>query len=440
MLRYCIIGLFISGIALAQTSQPANSLQLALEDAVDRPSPAERKKAADALASRKETIDDWLAAAKSFGNYQKTAPGVRRDTVELWTGKAAQNYSIITYIPTSYDPSKPAPLLLALHGTAGAGDEMVEMWRPTAERGGFIVIANTEPLAKEGYTFKSEERLAAMYTIRWARRIFNINENKIFSTGISRGGHLSWDTALRNPDLYAGIFPMIGGPWAVPSGGRANLRYLPSILHLPIRDLQGSKDDPGLVALLHYAFKKLKELKAADAELIEFPELGHWFKFASVDWMEFINTHSREPRPKNVIVTSVGKHDSARSFWAEILTVAKDVQEEFVTKLTPAEDAKRRALAPAALAQWWDEQAVKHTAKLELEMVAPGEFSAKGTGVVKFRLLLTEGMFDSKKSVVVNFNGKSKNYPVKPDKKILLQDFVDRFDRTILPIAEIRVE
>ncbi|MFN0206963.1 MAG: hypothetical protein ACKVS6_11730 [Planctomycetota bacterium] len=430
----------MSGAALAQESEPANALHLSLEEAVDRASPAERKKAADALASRNETLENWCAAAKSFGSYQKIEPGVRRDNVQLWTGKASQEYSIITYVPSAYDPSKPTPLLLALHGTAGSGNEMVEMWRSSAERGGFIVVANTEPLAKEGYTFKSEERLAAMYTIRWARRIFNINENKIFGTGISRGGHLLWDTALRNPDLYAGIFPMIGGPWAVPSGGRANLRYLPSILHLPIRDLQGSKDDPGLVALLHYAFKKLKDLKAADAELIEFPELGHWFKFDAVDWVEFINSRSRNPRPGQVIVTSVGKHDSASSFWGEILTVGKEVQEEFVTKLNPAEAAKVNAMDARTRSEWWDQQAAKHTAKLELKMVAPGEFSAKGTGVVKFRLLLTEGMFDPKKPVVVNFNGKSKNYAVKPDKKILLQNFVDRFDRTILPIAEIRVE
>ena len=48
--------------------------------------------------------------------------------------------------------------------------------------------------------------------LRWARRTANIDEDAIFLGGASRGGHLTWDVALRWPDVYAGLVPCIGGP------------------------------------------------------------------------------------------------------------------------------------------------------------------------------------------------------------------------------------
>jgi dienelactone hydrolase len=429
-----------AGRAAAQDTRPVSSPAEALAAAVARANPQDRRRAAAALAARSESIDDWTAVAKSFGNYPKTARGVLRETDRLSTGETSVEQTILTYIPSNYDPARPAPLLLALHGTAGAGEDMIEMWRPIAERAGCLVVANTEPLAKEGYTFKPEERRAALSSIRRARLQYNIDENRIFCTGVSRGGHLAWDTALRTPDLYAGIFPMIGGPWAIPSGGRANLRYLPSILHLTIRDLQGSKDDPGLVALLRYAFDKLKQQKAVDAELIEFPDLGHSFQLGAVDWIDLIQKKTRNPMPGSVVVTTSGKHDSSRAFWAEILTVTKDVQEEFTPKLNQADAAKVNAMDAQTRSRWWCEQAEKHTAKLEVSMTAPGQFVAKGTGVGQFRILLALSMFEPGKPVRVQYNGKTKTVVVKPEKKILLEEFCERFDRTFLPVAEVRVE
>jgi phospholipase/carboxylesterase len=47
----------------------------------------------------------------------------------------------ILYVPPSYDASKPAPFLLALHGATGSGDSMLRGTRPPAERHGVVVLS-----------------------------------------------------------------------------------------------------------------------------------------------------------------------------------------------------------------------------------------------------------------------------------------------------------
>src|SRR5262245_33752283 len=112
-------------ILAAQDADPARLLA----GAVDAKSPAERVKAAAALAARKDvTLDAWLAAAKGFGSFEKLEPGVKKETVELWNGEMSSPYEVYLTIPKGYDPVKPAPLMLALHGAGGAGDEVHPWW------------------------------------------------------------------------------------------------------------------------------------------------------------------------------------------------------------------------------------------------------------------------------------------------------------------------
>jgi len=47
----------------------------------------------------------------------------------------------ILYVPPSYDASKPAPFLLALHGATGSGDSMLRGERAAAEKHGVVVLS-----------------------------------------------------------------------------------------------------------------------------------------------------------------------------------------------------------------------------------------------------------------------------------------------------------
>src|SRR4030095_4480732 len=220
-----------------------------------------------------------------------------------------------------------------------------------------------------------------MSALGWARRKSNVDERRIFAAGISRGGHLVWDLALRYRDRFAAIAPMIGGPRLVIGAGQNNLRFLHNILDLPIRDLQGAKDDPRLVADVRYAFTRLKSLGAKDAQLAEFPELGHWFEFDAVNWRELLERAARDPIPKRV-VRACTRLEEARAWWVEVLAVARNVSDEFTPQIT---QVQWNALGDDGKRRWMNEEAERRTARLDVTMDKPGRFVAKGTGVTSFR-------------------------------------------------------
>src|SRR5258706_8009415 len=228
---------------------------------------------------------------------------------------------------------------------------------------------------------------------------------------------------------------MIGGPRFQLDHGQNNLRFLENVASLPIRDLQGAKDDPGLVANVRLAFARLDKLKAIDAKLLEFPELGHSFEFGAVDWVTFLGAARRNPVPERVVRVAA-RTDEGRAFWVEITKLDKDVAEDVVPKVVASawnglgEDGRRKLL---------EEEVEKRTARLEVKMTGVGRFAATGEKVSAFRLLLTASMFDPTKPVQVLFGGKPVEKKVKADPRVLLEEVVERLDRTFLPIPSLDV-
>jgi dienelactone hydrolase len=418
-------------------AQAPEDLRSALAAAVDLPDAKARAAAADRLAARADvTLAQWLAAARSLTTFRPAAPGARVEAAELRVAGKVENTELVLWVPKSYDPGKPAPLLVAAHGTGGDGRGEDERWRPAAEQLGMLVVCPSEAGKNEGYAFSDRERDSALAAIRWVRRHYAVDTDRVFLTGISRGGHQAWDLALRWPDLPAAIAPMIGGPRINIAEGQCNLRWLENVAGLSIRDLQGERDDPRLVFNVRLAFDKLKALGANDAVLHAFPERGHGFDFRAVDWPAFLAACRRDPLPRRV-VRLASRLDQGRAFWAEILQFEKGVEDEFRPRMTASELAAFEKKSEDDQRRWFLEQAEKRNARLEVERQEPGVFVAKGDKVARFRLLLADGMFVAGKPVTVTWNGKPLTRNIAPSARVLLREFVERFDPAFLPIAEV---
>jgi dienelactone hydrolase len=355
--------------------------------------------------------------------------------VELQVGEQRERSELSVYVPPGYDPSTAAPLLLAAHGTGGRGRDELAMWRAAADKLSMLVLAPSEAGANDGYAFTERERLAALAALRWVRRRFHVDENRIFATGVSRGGHLAWDLALRFPDRFAAIAPMIGSPRLNIAAGQNNARYLENVVHLPIRDLQGSRDDPRLLFNLRLVFARLRELGAGDAELIEFEQLGHAFDATAVDWAGFFGGAVRDPRRSRVVRASAAPNEG-RAFWVEILSPDRSVQDTFRLQV---QEKEWNALDDDGKRRFMQDEADRRTARLEVEQLAPGRFSAKSRGVRKLRLLLTADMTGNSGAVEVTLDGKARRKTARPDVRVLLLEFVERFDRAFLPVAEVTI-
>lgn len=405
-----------------------------LRAAIALATPKERRTAALVVARRKDvTLQSALAAIEEVSVREEATHGPHVERAPIYADGKIEDVELVVYVPKSYDPHTPAPLIESFHGTGGSGKGEDVPWRATSEKLGAIVVAPSEAGANEGYAFSMRERDAAIGALRWANAHFAIDPDRVYATGISRGGHLTWDVALRRPDRYAALAPLIGCPRFQMVRGQNNLRFLENLVRVPIRDLQGSKDDPGVLQNLHEAFAKLESLQAVDAKLIEFEKLGHAFDFGAVDWPEFFGRAVRDPNREHVVFTTANLEE-ARSSWVEVLQFGREVAEN------PRLDVQAAAwtkLDAAGQRRFVEDQIEKDTARIEATRTAKGHFTVEAKGVTRFRLLLSADVFDPAVPVEITFQGKVAKRKVAFDPRVLFAEYVERLDRSFLPVAAV---
>ncbi|MEO6594871.1 MAG: prolyl oligopeptidase family serine peptidase [Planctomycetota bacterium] len=413
----------------------AVDLRQELARAVDLPTASAREKAADELAKKHPaSLAEWTAECATFGAFEAKEPGPTRQTVELHVLDQVEATEIFLLVPRGYDPRKPAPLLLWGHGAGGSGAREYMLWQDTADKVGILVLAATEFGKEPGWGFMPRERAAQLAVLRWARRTVNVDENAIFVGGWSRGGHMTWDLMQRFPDLFAGALPVVGGP-RMQMGEQNNLRYLENVAHLPIRDLQGSQDDALLVMNLRLAFARLKKLSALDAVLHEFPDRGHDADLAVVDWVEFF-TRRREAKPERVVRLAT-QLSEARTRWAQITAFDEKVAVEVPLQVDPRTWEGLDELGQRAFAL---DKLVDRTARLVVVDKGKGRFVAEGRGVKSFELRLAPAQIGKDGAVEVRWQNCTVRKKLEPDLGVLLREFVERFDRTFLPVARLVVQ
>lgn len=131
-------------------------------------------------------------------------------------GMGVRNYYL--YVPTSYSPSRPMPVMLALHGaggpgTADAGAQAARnAWSAKAESGRFIVIAAVASGSQGGWipppAPSDYDTMRAM--LADVKAAYNVDGSRIHAWGFSAGGHVLHDMVLGsqsaglNIDTFAG--------------------------------------------------------------------------------------------------------------------------------------------------------------------------------------------------------------------------------------------
>lgn len=143
-------------------------------------------------------------------------PGALSRTVSA-IGVGLKPYHL--YVPTSYSPSRPMPLVLALHGTGGPNTAPLgattarDNWAIKAESGQFIVIAAIASGSQGGWavppnSFNDYSVFRAM--LDDVKAAYNIDVTRIYGWGYSSGGHVMHDMMYGqygsglNIDVFAG--------------------------------------------------------------------------------------------------------------------------------------------------------------------------------------------------------------------------------------------
>jgi poly(3-hydroxybutyrate) depolymerase len=257
---------------------------------------------------------------------QKLASGPQILTFHSDVDDTEQPYGC--YIPKDYNQKKSYPLVVMLHGAGsnhrlalrrvfgksnaeGENDVEASLKFPKWEDVNYIVIS-PNVRGTMGYQGIAEKDVWDM--IADAKKRFNIDENRMYLTGLSMGGGGTMWVGLTRPDVWAAIAPVCPAPPA------ETIKYLDNVYNLPVHFFQGDQDP---TVKVENTRKWVEDFKAAGAKVTyqEYPGVKHdsWVNAYKDEFIfSWFSKFTRNPFPDKVkFTTSQMKYNKA--YWLEII-------------------------------------------------------------------------------------------------------------------------
>ena len=211
-------------------------------------------------------------------------------TYRLPEANADMSYTL--FVPSSYRPGQPTPLVVDLHGLSITPLQQILFDGTTdfAERHGFIVLApigfnlsawwgsrpgtpvetaQINPATQTRYTTGELAELDTMTLIRQIRERYTIDADRIYLMGHSMGGAGTYYLGGKYSDMWAGLAP-IAGAGGITAETAERFRSLPMLV------MHGDKDSIVNVAGSRRTAMALQSVGAQHIYL-EFPDKDHEF-------------------------------------------------------------------------------------------------------------------------------------------------------------------
>lgn len=126
---------------------------------------------------------------------------------------AAEGARVLVFKPAKGDPGKPAPLIVALHGSGGTADGFAPLWRGVAsDLGAVLAVPQGLNPAGRGFDWGVVEQGShlVLRAIEKARAEAAVDDSKIVLAGFSNGASQAFIQGLQDPDRFAGILSISG--------------------------------------------------------------------------------------------------------------------------------------------------------------------------------------------------------------------------------------
>lgn len=143
----------------------------------------------------------------------------------------------IVYVPRSYHRWKPAPLVISLHGAGGWPAQQMNLsrWNPLAEREGFIVVYPSAAERGGPGIWHLESGALLTKDVRFISDLiqkleadYNIDRERIYASGLSNGGGMSFALSCTMSDRIAAV-GMVAAAQTLPWSWCSDRRAVPMI-------------------------------------------------------------------------------------------------------------------------------------------------------------------------------------------------------------------
>jgi predicted esterase len=168
------------------------------------------------------------------------------------------------YIPPTHP--NPAPLVIALHGTGGDENTLLDQHatlKPAADKHGIIVVS---PFGRGVTEYRGIGEHDVLRVLQEVRAKYPIDPERIYITGHSMGGTGAVYLAMRHPDLFAAAAPLAAAysfPWLA-----RNLTAIPTLW------IAGANDDEFYHRGVAVGLERLRKFGARTI-LESLPDEGH---------------------------------------------------------------------------------------------------------------------------------------------------------------------
>lgn len=396
-------------------------------------SPGDAQVVADQLVAAGVGFDSTyirLKQGRGYGDEKRGEYSLR------WKSKAGPFFNNIVNVPADYDPSTTWQLRVQLHGGVGRpspnpparGDKPSGLSAPgrapnriEGERQIYL-----HPSGWAAAQWWDEEQIDnILRAVDALKRKYNIDEARVYVTGISDGGTGVYYMALKEPNLWASYLPLNGSIAVIrsPQNGADGEMYGNNLSNAPLYIVNGELDN---LYPVNQVEPHIKWFQSMGVPFVFRPQAGAghntaWWPTEREPYETFVRDHPRVAHPPTLSWETERTDKFNRNRWLVIDALRQDESRETELK---------------------DRGFFQHT-KLSgrVDVTRTGNaFEAKVRDVAAFTLLLSPDAIDFSRPVTVTVNGKPAfNGLVKKDPAALLRWSALDNDRTALYGAELRI-
>jgi phospholipase/carboxylesterase len=218
----------------------------------------------------------WLtpAAFSSLPTPEARTPGLEVPIGFLQKPRTDKHEEYSLYVPENYTPDRTWPLIVCLHGGYGQGNEYIWTWLRPAKSSGYLLLSPqsagpTWSVLNPPLDIRSiQTMMTELY------ETYQIDQSRVYLTGLSDGGTFSYLVGLSCSNLFAGIAPIAGDfhPMLDPLLRQGKGKETPLLV------VHGGKDPIFPIESIRQAWTLFKRL-GYNVTAHELPEWGHAYPY-----------------------------------------------------------------------------------------------------------------------------------------------------------------
>jgi predicted esterase len=344
----------------------------------------------------------------------------------------------IAEIPADYDPARQWPVRVTLHGgvgreAPGPGDQPARPLTNRIPSAGEIVIHPRAWAQSEWWTSGQVENIAKL--VDRIKRDYNVDESRVYITGISDGGTGVYFLAMRAATPWASCIPLNGQPLVLanPDVGADGELFPGNMVNCPLRVVNGGRD-PLYPAASVTPLIEMFRRGGIGVDFQVYPDAGHdvsWWPEERPRYEAFLSAHPRVAHPGRISWQTERIDRYNRFRWLvidQLGTRPSDVSLDDVNRFSPT---------PGRNLALFDRS--KPSGRVDATRDG-NAFDVKTSRVRELTLLLSPDVVDFSRPVRVTVNGRTvHDAKVEKDPAVLLKWATRDNDRTMLYGAELKI-